>query len=87
MVPGTDLAMAPALMGSKRVLGAPHQLIPILINGLTGPLDGKVYTGGYMAPAKALGINRDDRLAELLSYICFAWGQEGASISKNDEQI
>ena len=28
-----------------------------------------------MAPAAALGIVRDDRLAEVLSYIRFAWDQ------------
>ena len=83
--PGTDHLLAPPLKGSPRVQGEPHQLIPILLNGLIGPLDGKNYQAGYMAPATALGISRDDRLAELLSYIRFAWDQEGSEIDK--EQV
>jgi putative membrane-bound dehydrogenase-like protein len=83
-VPGSQFYMAPSLYRSPRVQGSKHQLIPILINGLVGPLDGKSYQAGYMAPAHTLGITRDDRLAELLSYIRFAWGQEGSMITKEE---
>jgi putative membrane-bound dehydrogenase-like protein len=80
-VPGTDLHLAPSLVGSKRVLGPAAHLVPILVNGLTGPLDGKTYQAGFMAPAKALGITRDDRLADLLTYIRYAWGQGAEPIN------
>ena len=40
--------------------------------GLLGPIDGKNYQAGYMAPAKTFGIEREDRLAELLSYMRYA---------------
>ena len=35
-----------------------------------------------MAPAKAFGIEREDRLAELLTYIRYAWGKEGDCVEK-----
>ena len=75
-VPGTELQLAPPLAGSQRVQGAPEHFVPILINGLLGPIDGKTYQAGFMAPAAALGITRDDRLAEVISYIRYAWGGE-----------
>lgn len=83
-VPGADLSLAPSLVDSKRVRGKPARLIPVFVNGLIGPIDGKNYQGAYMAPAGALGIARDDRLAELISYIRFVHG-EGASIVRPDE--
>ena len=64
MVPGTDVALAPALVGSPRVQGDARQLVPILLHGLTGPLDGVHYQAGFVAPASAMGIVRDDRLAD-----------------------
>ena len=83
-VPGSDLALAPSLVGSPRVQGDAKTLVPILLHGLMGPIDGKTYQAGFMAPAAALGITRDDRLAEVLSYIRYAWGQELPPISKEE---
>ncbi len=57
-----------------RVHGALSSLMPVMANGLMGPIDGVTYQANYMAPAHALGITRDDRLAELLSCLRFAWG-------------
>jgi hypothetical protein len=67
-----------------RVKGHPHQLIAVLLHGLTGPIDGKTYQAGFMAPAAALGITRDDRLAELISYLRFTHGNRASSVSKED---
>lgn len=67
-------ALAPSLADSKRVYGPLSGLMPVMANGLIGPIDGVTYQGNYMAPAHMLGITRDDRLAELLSYLRFAWG-------------
>lgn len=83
-VTGVKQPLAPALAGSKRVQGNANQLIPVFINGLMGPIEGKDYAAAYMAPAKALGITRDDRLAEILSYIRYAWGNEASPISKDE---
>ena len=48
-----------------------------------GPIQGKTYQAGYMAPAKTFGIEREDRLADLLTYLRYAWGKEGTLIDKN----
>ncbi|MFY0653988.1 MAG: c-type cytochrome [Cyclobacteriaceae bacterium] len=57
--------LAPPLRESKRVLGRHEILSRILLHGLTGPLDGKAYTG-VMIPMK----NNDDQwIADVMSYI------------------
>jgi mono/diheme cytochrome c family protein len=73
-IPGMKSALAPSLADSKRVHGPLSGLMPVMANGLIGPIDGVTYQANYMAPAHVLGITRDDRLAELLSYLRFAWG-------------
>ncbi len=81
---GMTNALAPSLVDSKRVQGPLEELLPVFINGLIGPIEGKTYQAGYMAPAEALGITRDDRLSELVSYIRYAWGNKKGSISKDE---
>ncbi len=83
-VPGMSTALAPSLRDSKRVHGPLSGLMPVMINGLTGPIDGEHYAAGYMAPAAALGITRDDRLAELLSYIRYAWDGKSSPVTKTE---
>jgi mono/diheme cytochrome c family protein len=80
LVPGTELALAPPLAGSTRVKGDPKHLLPVFVNGLMGPIDGKTYQGAFMSPATALGILRDDRLADVVNFIRYAWGNESASL-------
>jgi hypothetical protein len=36
-----------------------------------------------MAPAKTFGVEREDRLAELLTYIRYAWGREDGPVDKS----
>ncbi|GAA0878103.1 hypothetical protein GCM10009119_10710 [Algoriphagus jejuensis] len=57
--------LAPPLVGSPRVTGDPTTLIKIVMNGLTGPVDGKEYNGP-MAPAAQYD---DTEIANVLSYI------------------
>ena len=84
-VPGTELRMAPSLVESPRVAGDPEKLASIMLKGLMGPLDGKNYQAGFMAPAAALGITRDDHIAQVLSYIRYAWGRQAPPVTK--EQV
>jgi len=56
--------IAPSLIGSKRVIEDKEVLIKILLNGLTGPIDGKDY--GIMLPQKS---NDDHWIANVASYI------------------
>lgn len=83
-IAGTGQALAPPLAGNPRVSGPAKQLIPIFINGLTGPINGENFAGAYMAPASALGIQRDDRLSEIISYIRYAWGNSSEPVFKDD---
>lgn len=83
-VPGTDLYLAPSLAGSKRVSGPIEGLIPVLLHGLIGPIEGKTYQAGFMAPAVGMGITRDDRLAEVLSYLRYALNDDAGMISKDE---
>ncbi|MFY0626766.1 MAG: cytochrome C [Reichenbachiella sp.] len=56
--------IAPPLIGSKRVTGNEEVLIKILLNGLTGPIEGKDY--GIMM---SVGDNSDGWIANVASYI------------------
>lgn len=56
---------APPLAGSKNVNGDPEKLVKVLLHGLTGPVEGKVYSD-IMPP---LGGNDDQYIASVLSYI------------------
>ena len=84
ILPGTDMAIAPALAGSKRVKGPAAGMVPVLINGLLGPIEGKTYQGAMMTPAAAFGIIRDDRLAEIISFVRYAWGNEASPVTKEE---
>ena len=81
-VPGTELLLAPSLTDSARIKGDPAHLIPVFQHGLMGPIDGKTYQAGFMAPAKALGIERTDRLAELITYLRYVYGDEAGMVTK-----
>ncbi len=54
------------------------------MNGMMGPIDGKIYQAGFMTPAAALGVVRDDRLAEIVSYIRYAWGNNANPVTADE---
>lgn len=83
-IAGTEMMLAPSLVDSKRVKGDPQKLIPVFLHGLSGPIDGKTYGAGFMAPAHVLGITREDRLAELISYLRYVHGGGASLVSKQD---
>ncbi|MDA9924321.1 ThuA domain-containing protein [Verrucomicrobiales bacterium] len=83
-IPGTETSLAPSLVDSARVKGNPRQLVPIFFHGLTGPIDGKTYQAGFMAPAQTFGIVREDRLSELITYIRFVHGDGASSVSHEE---
>ncbi|MBC8766825.1 cytochrome C [Arenibacter sp. BSSL-BM3] len=61
---GENSLIAPSLIGSPRVMGDKEVLVKILLNGLTGPIDGKEY--GIMLP---MGSNDDDWIGHVATYI------------------
>ena len=80
----SEMMLAPSLVDSARVKGDPKKLIAVLLHGLMGPIDGKPYQAGFMAPAHALGITREDRLSELITYLRFVHGDGASSVTKED---
>jgi putative membrane-bound dehydrogenase-like protein len=82
--PGTEMYLAPSLTDSPRVKGDPKHLVPILLHGLTGPLDGKTYQAGFMAPGSALGLTRERDIAQVLSYLRYAWDWKGSAITEDE---
>ena len=83
-VPGAEVSLAPSLVDSPRVKGDPKNLVPILLHGLVGPLDGKIYQAGFMAPGASLGLSRGRDIAQVLSYLRFAWGGNGGPVTEAD---
>ncbi|MDQ0106833.1 mono/diheme cytochrome c family protein/glucose/arabinose dehydrogenase [Chitinophaga terrae (ex Kim and Jung 2007)] len=72
IIVGGGSAAAPPFVGSKRVSGDKELLTKILLNGLTGPIDGKTYTD-VMAPLGA--VNSDEWVASVLSYVRYNFGR------------
>ena len=75
--PPEGLALAPPLVGSPRVLGEKEALVRILMHGMSGPVDGKEYAGGVMAP---MGQHDDEWFAAVLSYIRQEWSHNAEPI-------
>ncbi|SIO36817.1 DUF7133 domain-containing protein [Chitinophaga niabensis] len=69
---GDAAAAAPPFVGSKRVDGDKVAMILIMMNGLSGPVDGKNYPD-VMAPFGAT--NNDEWVASVLSYIRYNYGK------------
>ena len=69
--------LAPPLYGSKRVGGDDRDvLIRILLHGLSGPVDGKVYPD-VMPSMEA---NDDEWIASVLSYIRYSFGDDASTV-------
>lgn len=77
---GNGGRLAPSLQGSLRVLGSPHRLGRIVLQGLAGPVDGKTYPG-EMAPMAA---NDDAWVADVMTFVRNSWGNEADQITKAD---
>lgn len=69
---GDAAVAAPPFVGSKRVDGDKVAMILIMMNGLSGPVDGKSYPD-VMAPFGAT--NNDEWVASVLSYIRYNYGK------------
>ncbi|MBA3936563.1 MAG: ThuA domain-containing protein [Planctomycetes bacterium] len=72
--------MAPPLSGSARVQGSADAVTRIVLDGLTGEIDGKTYVG-LMVPMKA---NDDQWLAEVLTYVRSSFGNSAPAITAED---
>ena len=69
--------LAPPLYGSKRVASDDREVvIRILLHGLSGPVDGKVYPD-VMPPMET---NDDEWIASVLSYVRYAFGDDASTV-------
>jgi putative heme-binding domain-containing protein len=75
------LMLAPSLAGSARVQGHRDRLTRILLKGLIGPIDKKIYAGGLMLP---MGTNSDQWIADVATYIRNSWDNRAPLIEAPD---
>jgi len=73
--------MAPSLANSARLQGHRDYVIKTLLHGLEGPIDGRTFAGGVMAP---MGSNKDEWLADVASYVRNAFGNVGSFVTPAD---
>jgi glucose/arabinose dehydrogenase/mono/diheme cytochrome c family protein len=69
--------IAPSLAGTSRVAGHRDYIIKVLLHGMSGELDGKLYPGGVMAP---MGTNTDEWIADAANYVRTSFGNRGSYI-------
>ena len=77
--PGTT--MAPSLANSVRVQGHRDYVIKTLLHGMDGPIEGRSYAAGVMAP---MGTNRDEWIAAIASYSRNSFGNVGTFVTPAD---
>jgi len=73
--------MAPSLASSIRVQGHRDYIVKTLLHGMDGPIDGRAYVGGVMAP---MGTNRDEWIAAIASYVRNMFGNAGPFVTPDD---
>jgi mono/diheme cytochrome c family protein len=73
--------LGPALAGSPRVQAHRDYVIKVLLHGLTGPLDGKVYPD-VMAPLGST--STDEWVAGVASYVRSSFGNTGGPVTPED---
>jgi mono/diheme cytochrome c family protein len=74
----TGQLLAPPLVGAPRVVGHRANVVQVLLHGMTGPLNGTEYAGGVMVP---MGMNTDEWIADVASYIRNAFGNSAEMIT------
>jgi mono/diheme cytochrome c family protein len=74
------LTQAPALKGARFVTAHRDAMISIVLQGLTGPVDGKTYPS-LMVPMQG---NDDEYIAAIVSYVRTGFGNDASMVSTND---
>jgi mono/diheme cytochrome c family protein len=78
--PELGTTMAPTLVGAPRVNGHRDYVIKAVLHGLTGPVDDKTYTDVMMP----LGVNNDEWVASVASYVRRSFGNTGGFVTPAD---
>jgi len=74
------VTLAPSLSGSPRVAGHTEYAIKTVMHGLTGPVDGKSYPQVMVA----MGSNKDQWIADVVSYVRNSFGNTGTFATPQD---
>ena len=75
--PDGTMKMAPSFIRNPTILGAEEVLTKIALHGISGPLRGKNYLGGFMMPLKTYD---DDYVASVLTYLRKSFGNDADMI-------
>ena len=73
------VTLAPPLAGSKTVVQG-DAIIRVMMNGLSGPINGKTYE----AQMVTMATNNDDWIADVASYVRKAFGNNGKMVDKKE---
>jgi mono/diheme cytochrome c family protein/glucose/arabinose dehydrogenase len=81
-VPGSENSppIGPALARSPRVTGPSDYVVKVLLHGVSGPLDGNTYPDAMIS----MGMQTDEWIAAIGSYVRNAFGNRGALIVPAD---
>jgi hypothetical protein len=81
-VPGSSDAqlIAPPLAGSPRVVGPSDYVVKVLLHGVTGPIDGTTYSDAMIA----MGIQNDEWIASIASFVRNSFGNRAALVAPED---
>jgi F5/8 type C domain len=71
---------APALAGSPRVNGHRDYIVKTILHGLTGPVDNRTYTDVMMP----MGVQNDDWIAAIASFVRRSFGNTGGLVTPAD---
>jgi mono/diheme cytochrome c family protein len=77
---GLTLAIAPPFAGSSRITGHRDYVIHVLLHGLTGTIDGKIYPGAMLPVAD----KSDEWIASIASYIRNSFGNSSGVVTRAD---
>lgn len=80
--PSAGGLMAPALANSPKVVDHPDYMVRVILRGLIGEIEGKTYTGAFMAP---MHDEDDEWIASVVSYVRTNLGNDGSTI--NPEEV
>jgi len=72
--------LAPSLAGSPRVNGHRDFAVKAVLHGLSGPVDGKTYPQVMVA----MGSNKDQWIADVVSYVRNSFGNAGTFATSDD---
>ena len=70
--------LAPPMVGSEWIAGAPERLVRIVLHGMRGPIHVKKQTWELDMPS--LGILEDDQIAAAITYVRKEWGHAFSAV-------